>query len=858
MNLKGYLFLWVFILNGALYAKVTMVDLDRVLDKANSMEEFLASPELIEEYYQLALDYYGGSEHFPRKSFNLIIKTFRDAIKHIPELSQIAFKKNSNAATSTFKSAIHNYDVKINKLKWSLFLAQSNFKVTDASAEELLKEMESSLIWLAGQRNVLIQDKPSRAVEIINAIHMNEVKTRNEYRKLKQLLAMLAFKDPDFRKRIMSQDANVSLHAYNEFRTNYFTERFKAKREFDEYSKILRMVLNDFPNSNVLVKNNEYFIPDVQNQFSNARFDFVELPRKFHAMFSGVSLKECLGAGATEDSKLSFKRLLVGMLKGAKDVHVLYDQVYQGRILHVPVLANDKDAISIEVMAPHLDSKIAYVENGEVVDRSMVIDLYLEKEKSLLPKDILGFLVSTEEMFHNGGGFPALKKSFQWALSLPDLINSVRTKDIELEKSISSIPERTFEERNLVAYFENDKLIYQAGKVSLSSLRLIERSSGLSSLSNFGHKLNNHEFIKLGVSMYEFNLLSSLEKVAHRDWVFDTLSDIASGKRSNQFTEEFFENCSIQCVRNLVGVLLHEAQSLEQFKAILQLFHSLPSLHQRHFFNEFVRIGYSQMVRYFASLNPIEKQQAIIEINQLLNHESSELFFKNYLSSINNPKLYLKLIFQKKGNGLSKNFESFLIDQLQNFKSLNPSVEDWLNLMSLFQNKENREHFYIKFFHLNAQNFDFMKRFIKELLNESQNLTDSELRKIMKFVQVGMYFYTYEDALWILNNFPLSKQSMLEFYMFVFTGSSYKFNAEEFYTITKMLYDKLNTSSLEGTGTEMYSFVDMIAHFEKKFFYDLNPSAVLRLKFKALKVRGAKHTCFFHLNEMLNLIKTKK
>ncbi len=129
-------FLFSILLIAQRVSAVTLSDLDQVLTKASSLNQFLATPALIEEYYQVAAQYY-GVDKFNRKSYDAIVSQIRFVNSRFPDFASRSWETDLGQEFKV-SSIAPTYGRQLEMNLWPTFL--SDFRSTNkALALDLLQ-----------------------------------------------------------------------------------------------------------------------------------------------------------------------------------------------------------------------------------------------------------------------------------------------------------------------------------------------------------------------------------------------------------------------------------------------------------------------------------------------------------------------------------------------------------------------------------------------------------------------------------------------------------------------------------------------------------------------------------------------
>ncbi len=414
---------------------VTLLELDQSLTKAADLNQFLASPTLIEEYFQGASHYY-GSQKFSRKSYDAILNQMRLVVTKFPEFSARAWETDLGQPFKV-KSIAPTYGRQLNMTLWTQFLVE--FKASNKSLAGDLFALETS----EAIKRIEVLLKGIQAKVDQHEAEMQEIKIKKSdklslsgkfFQELKQ--------DPDLEKitsYIVGKYFTSEIHMQN-FESGSPDLIINALKNLSENPKLLFKDLPAFEYPDLLASAIKHRLPDAQallkvakifplqyHKGSNGKniaaegnspgeWSFVPSPRRFHAFFKGIMDNECVGGDPNKLESLSPERWGTIILKGSQFHYVEKEGKFQGWVQAIPVAQNGQAFASVDFASLSFRKAIiSKRENGSIVTESMLSG-WLREAMKYKPASWKGFVVGQSNAINNGGALPTVKSSPSYIL----------------------------------------------------------------------------------------------------------------------------------------------------------------------------------------------------------------------------------------------------------------------------------------------------------------------------------------------------------------------------------------------------------------------------------------------------------
>jgi hypothetical protein len=396
--------------------------MEAILDSAGSLENFLKSDLLIEQYYEAARTYYLGDEQkvgdkvdrFPRKSFDAVLASFKDLLKRHPEFAERAWKKRQVRPPLLIKTVQKGYGISQAAGFQSKFASELGLKESDFSRPAQIADLEPRLGQIMSDLGEIMGHKPANRQqkneqgERLKALKYSEAARQVRADLLRKLLSV-----PELNARFRSSDADIVFGAYSDMRSR--AREFLP--ELEKYAPAINFLMSTLSNPESFASNRELFEEaNVLEKTDNSEFEFVEISRPFHSLFRGLYWRECTGGDCNILQWLHESRYAIPLLEGGREIHVLRNGDFTGYISNVLVERDHHHYFALEVITPYLKNRILTWkltnQRMQLVKRS-VLDVWIDHELNDNPP-VEGFLAGQSRALNPGGGLEAIRLSEAW------------------------------------------------------------------------------------------------------------------------------------------------------------------------------------------------------------------------------------------------------------------------------------------------------------------------------------------------------------------------------------------------------------------------------------------------------------
>ena len=411
---------------------VTLNDLEAVVTKAESLKEFLASEELLAEYYEAIKSFYRlDDERFPRENYDIFISQLEGLSEKSPEFAAAIWSPRVQGVKHSLKAVKGPDTWRLNREKlkgfWkdyeenALQLAKEHFPVHDP--EKSPAEVYEFLLGLDREINEFLETsrtmgkKKRRAAE---SDFYTSLRTRPDVKaamyayshyllKMKGLHTDLKDIEPqDFIQRLDSvmETAEVEIpKAFRQLGAWYLP----MKPQLVDRGVLTSRTLNWFRGS-----------------LSPGTYSFVPSPRPIHTIFKGVCFRECVGGSAEYIDNLTPERWATAVLSGVQFYFVQHEGENRGWVQLVPFHRpkEDQTFFNVESGTQVFNSDISLEDSPE---RSInAFHAWLtEFEKLGIHDD--GVVIGENNAINNSGSLVHIRDS------LPHRLSGFNGNHVELE-----------------------------------------------------------------------------------------------------------------------------------------------------------------------------------------------------------------------------------------------------------------------------------------------------------------------------------------------------------------------------------------------------------------------------------------
>jgi hypothetical protein len=677
--------------------------MDAILDSAGSLENFLKSDLLIEQYYEAARAYYVGdqqkagdkADRFPRESFHAILASFRDLLKRHPEFAERAWKKRQVRPPLVIKTVQKGYGISQasgfrSKFASELGLKESDFShpVPVADLAPRLEQIMSDLHGLMDQTPTSRQEKIEQG-ERLKAFKYSETARLVRADLLRQLLTI-----PELNARFRSTDADIVFGAYSDMRSR---ARQFLPEPIGKYARAIDFLMSTLVNPEGLASNRELFAAaNVLEKTDNSEFEFVEISRAFHSLFRGLYWRECTGGDCTLLHWLHESRYGIPLLEGGREIHVLRDGDFTGYISNVLVERDHRHYFALEVITPYLKNRILtwkFADGQMRLVKRSVLDVWIDHEMNDNPP-VEGFLVGQSRALNSGGGLEAIRLSEAW-MSGKTVGHSNTFKPVDpLAPALVERPKSG----EMNEDYLNSNLIFELGVIPANEAVLLKPAEF--DFAQLNQPLWIEEQFRQAPEV-EAKFWSTLFfhpqldiqgrglRLMARAWAIMTAySDKYSADHAA--AKKFMEKCEDHCIRTLFRYAFPGVLSLKEFEKGLHLALAMPERHRDSLLDQFSEEKWQGVVAHAGS-NLSSKD--IKRLLRLQTWDMAALLMiyqaRDYVTTMSD---FLWLTDHPRTDGrILDTYSKFFVSHLRWIQSLRPTTRQWWRLYERLTSA--RDHF---------------------------------------------------------------------------------------------------------------------------------------------------------------------
>ncbi|MBA2404794.1 MAG: hypothetical protein H0V66_08485 [Bdellovibrionales bacterium] len=423
-----------FVFNCLVIAFAMAVDLtplqqmETILAKHTNLDAFLASPQDVDDYYQ-TLEQYFGKDRINRFQFNAIIDQLKKLKSNVPAIADRLWDTKNLGTTFNVQTNMPTYGRDLKNDQWKYFLNNKSSQLKSSSNRLLsMKEVSQTK-----ELDLLIEKIAARENEITSSVGKASVKRQldaanfralRETQEVKEVARYYAYKILSSEKvndLLGSGDADLILDTVKELRGK--------TRSFFDLPDISGTILSEIkallPNHQELLLDKKIF-PETMRTLRNGKqvavggggmvkYDFVAAPRRFHGIWKGIPLGECVGGNCKSLESLTPERWATSALKDSHHLMLEKDGSYLGFVEAIPGKVNDKTYASVSFGSPDLRKRIFVSDpiTGERIS-STLYDQWLRQSISSKPASWEGFVLSNTNDINNAGVLETVRNSHSY------------------------------------------------------------------------------------------------------------------------------------------------------------------------------------------------------------------------------------------------------------------------------------------------------------------------------------------------------------------------------------------------------------------------------------------------------------
>ncbi|MGZ3689068.1 MAG: hypothetical protein ACXVBW_12255, partial [Bdellovibrionota bacterium] len=404
--------------------------MEQIAQKARDLKEFLSRPELVNEYYEAALEYY-GPDKFPRNAFDAVLNQLRELDARVPALAQRlwettnlgqGFEIQAAAKTSGLELKVSNWERHLEKWSGGLekeakaVLAISDPKRRAEYVKGVLEEASSSLSTFEAEVSSLPRvERIQRSKEFFLAFASGHP----QFRAAGAYLVLEKIRSTEIDDLLRSKDADLVLDTIEKLRSSALEvpggelcpknlRSLILREHLPELSVPRLELINGQPAETelfrTLTRTGNRGTKVVLGRGGKAVYRFKPLPRRFHGIWKGIPLGECVGGSCNSLDALTPERWATIALKDSQIHNIERGDSYLGFVQYVPVRKGKKIYASVDLGAPILKNKV-FVEEAAShrIEGKPMFDLWFKESLARKPGDWKGFVIGKSGAINNAG-----------------------------------------------------------------------------------------------------------------------------------------------------------------------------------------------------------------------------------------------------------------------------------------------------------------------------------------------------------------------------------------------------------------------------------------------------------------------
>lgn len=562
--------------------------MDDVLERAGSLQKFLATPHLIDEYYSACRNYYlsdpqNRDDRFSIKSFKAILEQFKDLVKRHPEFAERAWKKRKVRPILTIRTEHPGFGVAEKPNFLRNFAAKLGMQVSDFDEPRNPGDLPAQLEKFRAEWNRVAGLNPKTKKE--KDAQKEEFKTLKLSQETLALRANLLRKmltHKQLRTLLRDSEADLVISAFDQLREHGLT----LVPELKEYEKEIRILISTLPQTKSFYTDEQLFRQaNVMEWVDNSQYEYVDVAYPFHSLFRGIFHAECTGGDCAYLHWLNEARWGIPLLEGGHEIHVLRDGVYTGYISNVLVERDKHRYFALEVLTQFMRNRIWTMrefESGAISLKRSLLDVWIDREMARNDGEVEGYLAGQSRAINPAGGLESIRLSEAWmAGKLFGDSKSFRPVD-SMAKALLENPRN----HQMNDDYKNDQLIFDLGVIPAGEAVLMKSS--------------DFDFVNLRNPYWALNQLDKGAQEANKFWSslwflpqFDqqgtgqVLTDRAQwilrayenhGEPNHESARKFLNVCSYFCMHGLFKYLYWGDMGIKDFSRALHVASRLPSV----------------------------------------------------------------------------------------------------------------------------------------------------------------------------------------------------------------------------------------------------------------------------------------
>jgi hypothetical protein len=432
--------------------------------RVKSVDDFLARPEVIDAYYEAAQNFFGGPDAFPRSSYDAILRQLRtmSADPASQEFKTRLFETTHLGHAFSIHTESKSYGRELGSgwydylEHWKEDLSRDAAGLLQISEDARTQKLKSIYSRLESEQNEYKQKREGMKRsdrENLDREYFGKMKTDPELAILSSYLLYEALGSNELALAFESGNPDLILTAITHLREAPIKDMKSSVEIPDSVSPLLRAKI---PSPETLLADQKLFpqaILDTANggksravgANADVTYDFTPVARRFHGIWKGIPLNECVGGSCDHFDKLTPERWGTIGLKDAQLHWITVDKSYRGYVNQVPV-QNEYDHqiyASVDYGSSDFNRAIFVKDTAkdtdvEKIEVKTLFSQWLKiANKQTFDPSWKGAIKTGETAFHNAGVLPTIFTSSEYQLgrAVPGKMNHLDSTPSYLEKA---------------------------------------------------------------------------------------------------------------------------------------------------------------------------------------------------------------------------------------------------------------------------------------------------------------------------------------------------------------------------------------------------------------------------------------
>ncbi len=434
-----WLFALLLLLPSVACAEPTLEGLDEIFMRRGGIRNFLKDPELQNEYYEALRGYLRlEREEFPPKVFKSFLTELVSLEGEVPGLYDRLMETNNLGVSFKFTSEKDTTIPEVSPAIWNRLVNRLQDNLEGAAGSDRSKrlqddEVKAGLDLFEGL-NLAIKTKTeglgAKQKKIQSQRILSEARKDPRYRKAAARLALHALHSPESEQALRGGSSSDILNVFDRIQSS--TERGGA----------LPPIASTFIRDLLVAPREINEIADLWSSGAtpvDGEIAFVVSPRRFHAIWKGFALKECVGGNCLKPDKNTARRWLSAALKDTLFHFVERNKKFEGFVQTVPIEEIKRRRIygSVDLGSPLFTRSVRVKRRDGSTANRLLFDEWADHALKTMPVGWKGLMLSSTDDIHNAGALPFARQSLYTRFSeFMGSTQSFQHHDPELAHSI--------------------------------------------------------------------------------------------------------------------------------------------------------------------------------------------------------------------------------------------------------------------------------------------------------------------------------------------------------------------------------------------------------------------------------------